>query len=155
MGPKKAKKAKNKENDNKDNVTMKDETIVPKKTQKAAKQPSKLSADTMEDEPDLDSATELINTYVESIHNFLNAPDLGIDVKPSVYVQTYNSIVFLCDDDNEDHSKGLYTLYQKILKKYVDKTIAPAIKAKAKDSKNFLTEYILQWKKYATFVACA
>jgi len=64
-------------------------------------------------------------------------------------MQTYTCIVRLCDE--YDKAADLYIEYQSLLDNYITHKIYPNIQSKVGDSKEFLAEYVQQWKNYTIF----
>lgn len=71
-------------------------------------------------------------------------------MKPKQYMATYTIIVQLCD--GADMGCDLYLKYKSILEEYISKFITPKIQSKLGDSREFLEEYVKQWKKYTIMV---
>ena len=55
-----------------------------------------------------DECKGLINQYVSKINEYLRSGKM--DMKPQLYMQTYTSIVKICDEN--DKAPDLYILYQ-------------------------------------------
>ena len=68
---------------------------------------------------------------------------------PKMYMKAYTFIVRLCDE--YDMASDLYRKYLNLFQLFIDKHVLPAIQNKAGDSREFLAEYIIQWKKFTIF----
>lgn len=101
----------------------------------------------MIENPTMDDTVRLIDNYCAAIQKFLVT---GVhNIKPKQYMEAYNCVVKLSDEHSL--SEDLYQLY----KKKVDEMLANCdqfIQAKVGDSKEYLTEYIAQWRNYTLFI---
>ena len=67
-------------------------------------------------------------------------------------MRTYTCIVKLSDE--YDKSAELYEIYIQRIEAFIRDRVSKALQTKMGDSKEFLSEYCAQWKKFATFVFC-
>ena len=90
---------------------------------------------------------EQIDIYMKSIMHFLETKKSNIRAKQ--YMATYECIVKISDENDE--AEALYVIYQEKLKQYIEKHISRQIQSRAGDSREFLNEYVKQWKNYTIF----
>jgi len=65
-------------------------------------------------------------------------------------MQSYTCIVRLCDEN--DAAEDLFVLFKKYLTNYIDKEAYPPIQSKLGDTREFLAEYINQFKQFTLFL---
>lgn len=101
----------------------------------------------MIENPTLEMADQLITEYCQQILLFLETGKLQI--KPAMYMQCYDVVVRLSDEMSL--SEQLYTLYKQKIDEMLTR-VESKVQAKVSDSKEFLIEYLQQWRNYTIYV---
>lgn len=100
---------------------------------------------------DLPGGIKEIDAYLDCIYTYLRTGKSNL--RPKQYMRTYTYIVKLSDES--DQAEDLYEIYKTKLTEYINRVVNPAINTKINNSREFLVEYVQQWKQYSILVFAA
>ena len=89
-----------------------------------------------------------VDTIADMFLAYLRTKQYG--VVPRRFMRAYSIIVKLCDQD--EGSQQLFFHFQDKMQHYILTNVAPKIEEKASDSKEFLAEYVAQWRNFSLFL---
>ena len=100
-----------------------------------------------DDEITIEDCQQEIDSYLSKIMEYLKTGKMNM--KPGQFMTTYTTIIRICDE--QDKAQDLYLIYKKILQTYIKEQITSSIQMKVGDSREFLEEYVKQWRQYTIF----